>query len=134
MTTYTISDLSREFRVTPRTLRFYEEKGMLRPARIGQRRLYNQADRVRLSLILRGKRLGFTLEESFAIISMYNPRGSNVDQLERLVEKIREKREHLREQQREIRDMLRELDGAAAGYMEAISALQPVPARARKRG
>ncbi|MBT3425869.1 MAG: MerR family DNA-binding transcriptional regulator, partial [Gammaproteobacteria bacterium] len=72
-TTYSISELSNEFRITPRTLRFYEEKGLLNPTRNGQTRVYNGSDRVRLELILRGKRLGFSLEESCDIINMYDP-------------------------------------------------------------
>ena len=67
---YSIRDLSRDFGVTTRTLRFYEEKGLLEPQRQGHRRLYSAADRVRLKLILRGKRLGFSLDESAVLIAM----------------------------------------------------------------
>ena len=61
--TYTISDLAKEFGVTTRTIRFYEEKGLITPLREGQKRLYSPADRVRIKLILRGKRIGMTLQE-----------------------------------------------------------------------
>ena len=67
-TTYTISDLAREFDITTRTIRFYEEAGLLDPHREGQQRIYRDADRVKLKLILRGKRLGFSLAESRDII------------------------------------------------------------------
>jgi len=121
MNTYSISQLSREFDITPRTLRFYEEKGMLKPQREGQTRIYSPADRVRLMLILRGKRLGFTLEESFDIISMYSPDSDNLAQLERLVDKIREKRKLIKEQRREAKQMLKELKASEARYLETIA-------------
>ncbi|MDH4013536.1 MAG: MerR family transcriptional regulator, partial [Chromatiales bacterium] len=60
--TYTISELANEFAVTPRTLRFYESRGILGPDRVGQRRVYSERDRVRLRLALRGRRLGFSVE------------------------------------------------------------------------
>ena len=84
---YSISDLSNEFGVTPRTLRFYEEKGLLQPARIGQSRRYSPADRARLILILRGKTLGLSLRESAELIGMYDPASNNRKQIKRLIEK-----------------------------------------------
>ena len=83
---HTIRELSKEFGVTPRTLRFYEEKGLLSPTRSGQNRIYSAADRTRLRLILRGKALGFTLEESAEIISMYDPSSSNERQLQAVID------------------------------------------------
>ena len=85
---YSIRDLSRDFDVTTRTLRFYEEKGLLEPERLGQKRLYTAADRVRLKLILRGKRLGFSLDESAELIAMYDPESNNAPQLQALIDKI----------------------------------------------
>ncbi len=70
---HSISELAAELGITTRTIRFYEEKGLLAPSRNGQQRIYSAADRVRLKLILRGKRLGFTLEESRDLIDMYDP-------------------------------------------------------------
>ena len=61
--THTISELAQEFGLTTRTIRFYEEKGLIAPVRVGQKRLYSNADRVRIKLILRGKRIGMTLQE-----------------------------------------------------------------------
>ena len=93
---YSIQQLSQEFSVTPRALRFYEDKGLLTPARRGQTRVYSDRDRTRLRLALRGKRLGFSLEECREIIDMYNPKqpgGSR--QLLRLCDKIREHRAEL---------------------------------------
>ena len=118
-TTYTIRDLAAEFGVTPRTIRFYEEKGLLEPARDGQHRLFNSSDRTRLRLILRGKRLGFSLDESAEIIGMYGSPANNRRQLEALLGKIRHKRTELEARRRELDAMLEEMDqwerrGAAA--------------------
>ncbi|WP_156504026.1 MerR family DNA-binding transcriptional regulator, partial [Oleiphilus sp. HI0066] len=74
MPSYSISELSHEFDITTRTMRFYESEGLLSPKRDGQTRIYAEADRVRLKLILRGKRLGLSLAESKELIDMYKPR------------------------------------------------------------
>ena len=110
--TYSISDLASEFDVTTRTIRFYEEIGLLVPRREGTRRIYSPADRTKLRLILRGKRLGFSLDESAEIILMYGTPGNNRKQLERLLAKIQEKHADLKRQQNDLRAMLRELSGA----------------------
>lgn len=100
---YSIQQLSREFEVTPRALRFYEDKGLLTPARRGTTRLYSDRDRIRLRLALRGKRLGFSLEECREIIDMYDPRQpSGARQLLRLCDKIREHRSELLQKLRDI--------------------------------
>lgn len=106
---YTIRDLAEEFSVTTRTLRFYEEKGLLRPARQGNNRYYDSADRARLKLILRGKRLGLTLDESSDIIAMYQADGSNRKQLKALLNKIEEKQQQLKLQQKELNTMMADL-------------------------
>ena len=82
---YSIRELSQEFEVTTRTLRFYEEKGLLSPTRAGQNRIYSAADRTRLILILRGKKLGLSLEQSADLIAMYDPDSNNKKQLEALI-------------------------------------------------
>ena len=122
--TYTISELSSEFDITTRTMRFYESEGLLTPKRDGQTRIYLEADRVRLKLILRGKRLGLSLAESKELIDMYSPGGNNEDQLTRLLEKIRERRETLAQQLMDIRAMENELVGAEERCLEAINALK----------
>ncbi|MFQ3223095.1 MAG: DNA-binding transcriptional MerR regulator, partial [Porticoccaceae bacterium] len=73
MADYSISQLSKEFEITTRTIRHYEDLGLLAPARRGQTRVYSPADRIRLKLILRGKRLGLSLDDSREIIDMYEP-------------------------------------------------------------
>jgi DNA-binding transcriptional MerR regulator len=107
---YTISELARDYSVTTRTIRFYEEKGLLSPQRRGQKRLFSAADRVRLDLILRGKRIGLTLEESRDIIEMYEPGQNNSEQLNLLLGKVRERRTLLQTQLQDIQHMLSELD------------------------
>ena len=107
--TYTISELAAEFEVTTRTIRFYEEKGLLSPTRSGTNRIYTPADRTKLRLILRGKRLGFTLEESRDIIEMYDPSGGNEEQLQKLADRIRVQRGQLEQQIRDAQAMIGEL-------------------------
>src|ERR1043166_2458041 len=80
---FTISELAREFDVTPRAIRFYEDQGLLAPRRDGQRRIYTPRDRTRLKLTLRGKRLGLTLAEIRELIDMYEPGRDERPQLER---------------------------------------------------
>lgn len=121
--TYSISELADEFGVTTRTIRFYEEKGLLSPGREGTRRIYSPADRTRLRLILRGKRLGLSLDESAEIIHMYGSPGRNRRQLELLISRIGERRAVLERQQRDLRAMLGELDQAEARCREALDDL-----------
>ena len=111
MTSATIGDLSREFGVTPRTIRFYEDEGMLTPDREGQRRLYGRRDRVRLKLILRGKRLGFSLAEIREILTLYETPPGEAGQLRFLVDKIGARRGELLQKRRDIEATLAELDG-----------------------
>ena len=107
---YSIRELSQEFGVTTRTLRFYEEKGLLSPARSGQSRTYSAADRARLILILRGKTLGLSLEQSADLIDMYDPASNNRKQLETLIEKIQMRRDQLEQQKQELECMIDDLD------------------------
>ena len=108
--THTISDLAREFGVTTRTIRFYEEKGLVTPLREGQKRLYTPADRVRIKLILRGKRIGMTLQECVDFIDMYDPEHNNTEQLHSLIANVKHRREHLLQQKQDIEAMLAGLD------------------------
>lgn len=108
--TYTISELAREFGITTRTIRFYEEKGLISPLREGQKRLYSPADRVRIQLILRGKRIGMTLSESAEVIDLYDPEHNNEEQLKALITTVTERRAKLLQQKQDISDMLAGLD------------------------
>lgn len=107
--TYGIAELAAEFGVTTRTVRFYEDKGLLSPAREGQRRVYSPRDRVRLRLIMRGKRLGLSLEEIDELIDLYDVDPSEVTQLTHFVEVIRKRTAILEGQKNDIDESLAEL-------------------------
>ena len=107
---YSIRELSQEFDVTTRTLRFYEEKGLLSPTRSGQNRTYSAADRARLILILRGKTLGLSLEQSTDLIAMYDPTSNNKRQLETVIQKIQSRRHQLEAQKHELERMIVDLE------------------------
>jgi len=111
---YSISELAEEFGVTTRTIRFYEEKGLVHPRREGQKRLYSAADRVRIKLILRGKRIGMSLQESVEVIDMYDPEHNNRDQLHALIWTVADKRARLLRQKQDIEEMLAGLDEVQA--------------------
>jgi DNA-binding transcriptional MerR regulator len=110
METYSISQLATEFAVTTRTIRFYEDEGMLSPERNGTTRIFHPRDRIRLKLILRGKRLGLALSEIREIIDMYDQTPGERGQLNHLMEKIEERRQALLEQKRDIDLMMAELE------------------------
>lgn len=120
--TYSISDLASEFDITTRTIRFYEEKGLIRPSREGCTRSYSSADRVKLKLILRGKRLGFTLEESGEIINMYDHDRGNAEQLQALINKINAKQAQLNQQKHDIDAMLIDLSEAEISCKKSLKA------------
>ena len=107
--TYSISDLANEFGITTRTIRFYEEKGYLKPRREGTRRIYSPTNRTSLRLILRGKRLGLSLEETADMIQMYGSPGNNRKQLEIFISRIGEKRIELERKQKDLKVMLDDL-------------------------
>lgn len=107
---YSISEISQEFGISTRTIRFYEEKGFIKPLRSGQRRIYSAADRARIRLILRGKRIGLSLAESVEIIDMYQPGESDSAQLTSLLTRIAKRRAALEQQRQDLDDMLIALD------------------------
>lgn len=113
--TFSIGDLAREFDVTTRTIRFYEDQGLITPERRGQTRIYKQKDRVRLKLILRGKRLGFTLAETRTLFDMYDRDGSSVNQLQTMLTLIEDKKAALRQQLEDIKVVLHELSAVENG-------------------
>jgi DNA-binding transcriptional MerR regulator len=108
-TTWTIAQVAQEFGVTHRTVRHYEDLGLIAPERRGTQRLYHRRDRTRLSLILRGKRLGFPLEEIRTIIDLFDaPRGRRT-QLEYVLGQIDERRADLEQRLRDVQDAIAEL-------------------------
>ena len=108
--TYSITELCKEFDVTPRTLRFYEQKGLLSPARRGWKRLFSYRDRARLSLILRGKRVGFSLEEIKEMLDLYNLRDGQLTQLRVASTKMRERLNALQVQRVELDQAIADLE------------------------
>src|SRR5881394_1215345 len=106
---FTIGELAREFDVTPRTIRFYEDQGLLAPRRDGQRRIYTPRDRTRLKLTLRGKRLGLTLSEIRELIDMYEPGRDERPQLARFLAVLEEHKASLLQQQADIDAQLSEI-------------------------
>ena len=133
MQTYTISELAREFEVTTRTIRFYEEKGLIQPLREGQKRLYTAADRIRIKLILRGKRIGMTLQESVDVIDMYDPQRNNTVQLRSLIDTVTERRASLLQQKQDIDDMLAGLDEVQGLCEKALGKRQRKNSRIGKK-
>lgn len=108
--TFTISELAREFGVTPRALRFYEDKDMLHPARDGMARVYSNRDRARLKLILRGKRVGLPLADIREILDLYALGDGQRTQLRLSLKKFEEQAVRLREQRDDIDQALIELE------------------------
>jgi len=118
---FSIGELSKEFDITTRTIRFYEAESLLHPTRNGQTRIYSEQDRVHLKLILRGKRIGFSLAESKELISLYEPATTNSKQLTRFLEKIKERRINLKQQLLDIKEMQHELDEAEIRCQNALN-------------
>jgi DNA-binding transcriptional MerR regulator len=109
-TTFTISELAREFGVTTRTIRFYEDQGLLSPTREGINRVFSPRDRVRLKLALRGKRLGFSLAEIRELFELYDVSRDEHKQLEEFLSRLERRRAQLEQQREDIEVMLREID------------------------
>ena len=108
--TYTISDLAREFALTTRAIRFYEDEGLLAPRRSGRSRIYGERERVRIKLILRGKRLGLSLSEIRELLDLYEATRSERPQLVKFLQVLAERRAMLEQQQEDIAIVLAEID------------------------
>ena len=107
--TFTITDLAREFGLTTRAIRFYEDQGLLHPQRVGRSRVYTNRDRVRLKLTLRGKRLGLSLSEIRELLDMYDAAKGGRGQLERFLEVLQKRRSALEQQREDIEAVLGEI-------------------------
>ncbi len=121
--TWTITALADEHGVTLRTLRHYEDVGLLAPERRGTTRVFHHRDRIRLRLILRGKRLGFTLPEIATIVDMYDDQPGEAGQLAYLLEQIEVRRAELAQRRRDIDDTLEELDEVERRCREELAGL-----------
>lgn len=108
--TYTIGELAREFGITPRAIRFYEDEGLIHPVRSGRSRIYGKRHRTRLGLILRGKRLGLSLAEIGELLGMYDEMRDSAPQLRRLLVVLADRRRALEQQQEDIVAVLAEID------------------------
>ncbi len=122
--TFTIGELAREYDITPRSIRFYEEQGLLSPQRTGQNRIYCNKDRVRLKLILRGKRLGFSLAEVKTLFDLYDTHLNSAAQLETMLELTEQKRAVLNQQLEDIQMLMSELDEVEARCREELAELK----------
>jgi DNA-binding transcriptional MerR regulator len=120
---YSISELSKEFDITTRSIRFYEDKGLLTPTRKGQTRIYNQRDKVRLKLILRGKRLGFSLGETGRLFELYDADKSSAKQLTIMMELISEKKSDLNQKLEDINAVLIELNDIENNCQKILTTL-----------
>ncbi|MFB2847732.1 MerR family DNA-binding transcriptional regulator [Aeromonas veronii] len=122
--TYSISELAHEFDVTPRTIRYYEDEGLLTPQREGQTRIYSHRDKIRLKLTLRGKRLGFSLAEIRELFDMYDTDKSSKTQLHSMIQLIEEKRGALRQQLEDIQMVMAELEAAEQRCVNSLNSLK----------
>ena len=118
---YSITELTREFGVSTRTLRFYEDEGLIHPERRGRTRLFRAADRHLIKEILRGRRIGFTIAEIRDIIRVYKDPPGEIGQLELLMTKVSEKREELRQKRRDIEETLAELDNVEEACLTRLA-------------
>lgn len=121
--TFSIGELAKALDITPRSIRFYEEQGLLNPERQGQNRIYFKKDRVRLKLILRGKRLGFSLAETKTLFDLYDSHQNSKAQLETMLLMTTDKRRHMLQQLEDIQMLMNELDEVESRCREELAAL-----------
>lgn len=121
---YTITELTREFEISTRTLRFYEDEGLIAPVRRGRTRLFRPADRLLVKQIMRGKRLGFSIAEIRDIIQMYKAPQGEAGQLQKIVVRVEEKRSELRQKRKDIEDTLAELDAVEEACVNRLAEMR----------
>ena len=120
---YSITELTKEFGISTRTIRFYEDEGLMKPVRRGRTRLFRPTDRRRLMFILRGKRLGFSIAEIREIMNMYKEPPGEEGQLRLLIRRINEKREELEQKRQDIDLTITELDHAEEQSLTRLAEL-----------
>ena len=116
-----IQDVARELGVTPRTLRFYEDNGLISPERVGSTRIYTRRDVGRMQLILRGKRLGFTIREIREFLDLYDSDPSHREQMEHLLGRVRERLDSLTAQKAALEETMAELRQIEAEALERLA-------------
>lgn len=122
---FAIADLAKEFGISARAIRFYETKGLLHPERVGTTRVFRRRDRARLILILRGKRLGFSLKDIEEYLSLYDADRTQHAQVERLIELVNQRMDLLHQQAEDIQTTLKELDEIRRLAEERLSVSEP---------
>ncbi len=130
MLLYGVTELGNELGVSARTIRFYEDKGLLSPRRVGNNRVYAARDRARMILILRGKQLGFSLREIGEYLDLYDADPTHATQTRLLLERVRSKIVDLEKQDVALQQALGELRNVESDAREALSALENVPRKA----
>ncbi|WP_133470657.1 MerR family transcriptional regulator [Paraglaciecola marina] len=120
---FSIGELSKAMDITPRTIRFYEEQGLLNPSRVGQKRIYSNKDWVRLKLILRGKRLGFSLSETRTLFDLYDTHQNSQAQLQAMLKMTAEKKVQMQLQLQDIEILMTELHEVEARCQSELNAL-----------
>lgn len=128
-TLYTVTQLAKELSVTARTVRFYEDKGLLSPQRAGNTRVYTHRDKVRLILILRGKRLGFSLREIKEYLNLYDADPTQKEQWRDLLKKVQSRIDQLLDQQKALVETLGELDKLKHYASAALDSAEPANTR-----
>ncbi|MBP1856572.1 MerR family transcriptional regulator [Rhizobium herbae] len=118
---YTITELTREFGVSTRTLRFYEDEGLIHPERRGRTRLFRSADRRLIMEILRGRRIGFTIAEIREIIHVYRDPPGEAGQLRLLMKRVEEKRDELNQKRKDIEETLEELNNVEEACLTRLA-------------
>ncbi|GAA0569227.1 MerR family transcriptional regulator [Rhizomicrobium electricum] len=118
---YSVTELARDLDITPRTIRFYEDQGLIAPQRAGATRVYTHRDRARMILILRGKRLGFSIKEIKEFLDLYVVDVTQTEQMQLLLTKVRERSRQLEEQRRALDQTLRELKDIEKLTVEALA-------------
>ena len=121
--TFTIGELAKEFDITTRSIRFYEDQGLISPVREGQKRIYYPRDKVRLKLILRGKRLGFSLAETGRLFELYDVDKSSETQLTTILNIITDKKADLKQQLEDINVVLLELDNLEKNCLTTLNTI-----------
>ena len=132
-TTFSISDLAREFCITPRTIRFYEDQGLIAPRREGRTRVFSRRDRTRLKLALRGKRLGFSLAEIRSLIDMYDTARDKNTQLTVFLSGLAQRKAALLQQREDIEALLQEVGKFEQQSLALLAEREAAAARVPER-
>src|SRR3954452_22086428 len=130
--TWTIAQVAEELGITHRTIRYYEDLGLISPERRGTTRVFHPRDRIRLQLVLRGKRLGFPLEEIRTIVDMYDQQPGEAGQLRYLLGQIADRRAELEQRRRDVEAALAELDDLERRCSDDLRGLVRTPATGRR--